>query len=44
MDIPTDTSKLTLEDIARLAGVSRSTVSHVINHQPNVSEEAGKRL
>lgn len=27
-----------LEDIARLAGVSRSTVSRVINHHPSVSE------
>lgn len=29
---------LTLEDIARLSGVSRSTVSRVINDEPNVSE------
>jgi LacI family transcriptional regulator len=28
-----------LEDIARLAGVSRSTVSRVINNDPNVSEK-----
>ena len=29
---------LTLEDIARMAGVSRSTVSRVINGEPNVNE------
>ena len=29
--------KQNLEDIARIAGVSRSTVSRVINHDPNVS-------
>ncbi|NNF65846.1 MAG: LacI family DNA-binding transcriptional regulator [Acidimicrobiia bacterium] len=31
--------KLTLEDIGRLAGVSRSTVSRVINNQPNVHDD-----
>ncbi len=31
-------------DIARLAGVSRSTVSRVINHYPNVPEETRKRV
>jgi LacI family transcriptional regulator len=30
---------LTLEEIAKLAGVSRSTVSRVINDQPNVKED-----
>jgi LacI family transcriptional regulator len=30
---------LTLEDIARMAGVSRSTVSRVINNDPNVNEK-----
>jgi len=35
---------LTLEDIARKAGVSRSTVSRVINDQPNVSEAVRKRV
>jgi LacI family transcriptional regulator len=35
---------LTLEDIARLAGVSRSTVSRVVNNRPNVSEEVRKRV
>jgi DNA-binding LacI/PurR family transcriptional regulator len=29
-----------LEDIARLAGVSRSTVSRVVNNDPNVSERS----
>ena len=35
---------LTLEDIAKKAGVSRSTVSRVINHQPNVREEVRARV
>lgn len=35
---------LTLEDIARQAGVSRSTVSRVINNQPNVSHEVRKKV
>lgn len=35
---------LNLEDIARLAGVSRSTVSRVINDQPNVSENTRQRV
>lgn len=35
---------LTLEDIARLAGVSRSTVSRVVNEHPNVSEEVRTRV
>jgi LacI family transcriptional regulator len=44
MSMPINTSKLTLEDVARLAGVSRSTVSRVINQQTNVSEEARQRV
>lgn len=32
------------EDIARLAGVSRSTVSRVINHYPNVPEETRDKV
>jgi LacI family transcriptional regulator len=33
-----------LEEIARLAGVSRSTASRVINNHPNVSEETRNRV
>lgn len=36
--------KLTLEDIGRLAGVSRSTVSRVINDQASVSEDVRDRV
>ena len=35
---------LTLVDIAKQAGVSRSTVSRVVNNHPNVSEEVRKRV
>lgn len=35
---------LTLEEIARKAGVSRSTVSRVINNQPDVSNEVRDRV
>lgn len=35
---------LTLEDIAKLAGVSRSTVSRVVNEQPNVRDNVRKRV
>lgn len=35
---------LTLEDIAKKAGVSRSTVSRVVNEHPNVSPEVRKRV
>jgi LacI family transcriptional regulator len=35
---------LTLEQVARLAGVSRSTVSRVINDHPSVSEETRSRV
>ncbi len=35
---------LTLEEIAVLTGVSRSTVSRVINNQPNVKEEVRERV
>lgn len=35
---------LNLEDIARLSGVSRSTVSRVINNSPNVREETRERV
>jgi LacI family transcriptional regulator len=35
---------VSLEDIARLSGVSRSTVSRVINNQPYVSEKSRERV
>ncbi len=37
-------SDLTLEDVARQAGVSRSTVSRVINGRPNVREDVRQRV
>src|ERR1700730_440981 len=37
-------SPLTIEDIARLAGVSRSTVSRVINGQPGVRPAVRERV
>jgi LacI family transcriptional regulator len=37
-------SDLTLEDIAKKAGVSRSTVSRVVNDHPYVSPEVRKRV
>ena len=37
-------SDLTLEDIARQAGVSRSTVSRVVNQSPDVSEDVRQRV
>lgn len=36
--------ELTLEDIALQVGVSRSTVSRVVNDHPNVSEDVRKRV
>ncbi len=35
---------LTLEDIARMSGVSRSTVSRVINDDPNVKESTRRKV
>jgi len=35
---------LTLEDIGELAGVSRSTVSRVVNDHPNVSDDVRERV
>lgn len=43
MSITTD-SNLTLEEIARRSGVSRSTVSRVINQHPNVSQIVRDRV
>jgi LacI family transcriptional regulator len=37
-------SGLTLEDIAKQAGVSRSTVSRVVNEHPNVRADVRKRV
>lgn len=36
--------RLTLEQIANLAGVSRATVSRVVNHHPNVSGNVRERV
>ena len=36
--------RLTLEQVAKLAGVSRSTVSRVINHQASVKSEVRDRV
>jgi LacI family transcriptional regulator len=35
---------LTLEEVAKLAGVSRSTVSRVVNDQPSVRDEVRERV
>jgi LacI family transcriptional regulator len=37
-------AKLTLESIAKLSGVSRSTVSRVVNNQPSVKPEVRARV
>lgn len=37
-------TNLRLEDIAKKAGVSRSTVSRVVNNQPNVSEKVRQQV
>src|SRR5437763_8673496 len=36
--------KRTIEDIARLAGVSKTTVSRVLNHKPDVDPETRARI
>jgi LacI family transcriptional regulator len=36
--------RATIEDIARLAGVSRGTVSRVLNHRPDVDRETRARI
>ena len=38
------TSKVTIQDIARLAGVSKATVSRVLNHKPDVDPETRERI
>jgi LacI family transcriptional regulator len=40
----TELSELTLEDIAKQAGVSRSTVSRVVNNHPYVKAEVRKKV
>src|SRR5262249_40108159 len=44
MNEPRVTKKLTIEDIARLAGVSRATVSRVLNHRHDVDRETRSRV
>ena len=39
-----DMKRLTLEEVARLAGVSRATVSRVVNGHPNVSPAVRDRV
>ena len=34
---------MTIYDIARMAGVSASTVSRVVNNKPGIKEETGSR-
>ncbi len=36
--------KLTIHDIARLAGVSKATVSRVLNHRPDVNQATRERI
>lgn len=36
--------KLTIQDIAHLAGVSKATVSRVLNHNPSVNAELSERV
>jgi LacI family transcriptional regulator len=36
--------KLTIQDIARLAGVSKATVSRVLNHNPSVASALSERV
>lgn len=38
------TRKLTLEDIGTLAGVSRATVSRVVNNYPHITDEVRERV
>ncbi|MRR40675.1 LacI family transcriptional regulator, partial [Bacillus anthracis] len=34
----------TIEDVAKLAGLSRTTVSRVLNNHPYISDEKKKRV
>jgi LacI family transcriptional regulator len=36
--------KVTIDDIARIAGVSRTTVSRVLNHKPDVDPDTRERI
>ena len=36
--------RLTISDIARKAGVSKTTVSRVLNNRPDVDEETRKKI
>ncbi len=38
------TRKITIQDIARQAGVSKATVSRVLNHKPDVDPETRQRI
>ena len=40
----TEVKKLTIRDIARMAKVSHTTVSRVLNHDPRVKEETKERI
>ena len=42
--IKTDKKKLTINDIAKLCGVGKSTVSRVINQDPMVNEETRQKV
>lgn len=42
--INTDKKKLTINDIAKLCGVGKSTVSRVINQDPMVNEETRQKV
>lgn len=37
-------NKITMEDVARAAGVSKATVSYVLNRSNTISEEVRKKF
>ncbi len=39
-----DKKKITIDEVAKRAGVSRQTVSRVLNHRPDVSRETRKQI